>query len=84
MMFVHRPTGEMTMTTSIRELTAADIDLVSGGLQDGYVYCTGNRAPAGDGVYAGDSCPVTVGALIEAFHEGIRQGSGKGGKGGKA
>jgi hypothetical protein len=72
----------MTSVPSIRELTADDIDLVSGGV-DGYVYCTGNRAPAGDGFYAGDTCPVTVGALIEAFHDGIRQGSGKGGKGGK-
>lgn len=59
-------------------LSDANLDAVCGGLQPGYVYCTGNRAPAGDGIYAGDFCPGATNAEVYApFFEGIRKGMGK-------
>jgi hypothetical protein len=73
----------MNKLNLVGQLAAEDLDSVVGGLQDGYVYCTGSAAPAGDGVYAGYGCPgggpVTVGDLIKAFHNGIAKGS-RGGK----
>jgi hypothetical protein len=68
------------MNTEIRELTDADIDIVSGGSDPNYKFCW--DGPAGTGTYpiSVDCDPPTVKDLIGAFLQGVEQGRGKGGK----
>jgi hypothetical protein len=75
--------GEPDMnTTEIRELTDADLDLVSGGMDPNYKQClNGTTAGGPSGVYpASAECAVTVRELINAFLQGVEQGKGGGGR----
>jgi hypothetical protein len=61
-------------TTNIRELAETDLDLVSGGMDPNYKFCS--NGPAGEGVYPNY---VECGnPLIEAFLKGVAEGMKKG------
>lgn len=69
-------------TTEIRELTDADLELVSGGADPNYKFCW--DGPAGTGTYPNYvNCDGGggVGGLIEAFLKGVEQGKAKAGGG---
>jgi hypothetical protein len=68
-------------TTEIRELTDADLDIVSGGWKECSI---GTTAGGGPGLYPDyANCAVSVDNLIQAFLDGVEKGKAKGGKGGK-
>ena len=67
-------------TSEIRELTGAELDLVSGASDPNYKRCEhGTTAGGGAGMYPQSAnCAVTVGELINAFLQGVEQGKGGG------
>ena len=69
----------MQINATIRQLDDAELDTVSGGLQDGYHYC--NPGPAGEGVYPSYvNCEGAGNPYVDAFLKGVQIGLHKGGK----
>ena len=70
-------------TIEIRELTGADLDLVSGGSwRDNYKYCSiGTTAGGGAGLYPKNAdCAVSLNNVIDAFLQGFEKGKGGSGQ----
>lgn len=65
-------------TTEIRELTDADLDLVSGGTDPNYKFCWNGPAGSGTYPYYAD-CRSANEKYVDAFLEGVEKGR-KGGQ----
>jgi hypothetical protein len=60
-------------TANFRELTDADLDCVSGGMDSNYKFCW--NGPAGTGTYPlSADCRSGTEKLIDAFLTGVEQG----------